>query len=65
MLEGSDGIASGDDAEKTLSMMASGSPMKRLGRPEEIVAVMMMLLSPANTYMNGQALAVDGGVSAF
>jgi len=46
-------------------MMAAGSPMKRIGEPEEIVAVMLMLLSPANTYMNGQAIAVDGGVSAF
>ena len=39
--------------------------MKRIGEPEEIVAVMLMPLSPANTYMNGQAVAVDGGVSAF
>ncbi|HBC18102.1 MAG TPA: 3-oxoacyl-ACP reductase, partial [Alcanivorax sp.] len=40
-------------------------PMKRLGQPEEIVTVMLMMLSPANSYMNGQAIAVDGGVSAF
>jgi hypothetical protein len=26
---------------------------------------MLMMLSPANSYMNGQAIAVDGGVSAF
>lgn len=64
LLEG-DGLASGGEAEKTLAMMAAGSPMKRIGEPEEIVAVMLMLLSPANTYMNGQAIAVDGGVSAF
>ena len=64
LLEG-DGLASGGEAEKALAMMAAGSPMKRIGEPEEIVAVMLMLLSPANTYMNGQAIAVDGGVSAF
>lgn len=51
--------------DSTQAMLASGSPMKRLGRPEEIVAVMLMLLSPANTYMTGQTVAVDGGVSAF
>ncbi|WP_370203126.1 SDR family NAD(P)-dependent oxidoreductase [Alloalcanivorax venustensis] len=65
MLEGGEGLASGGEAEQTLAMMAAGSPMKRIGEPEEIVAVMLMLLSPANTYMNGQAVAVDGGVSAF
>lgn len=65
MLEGSNGLAADQNAEQTLAMMAAGSPMKRVGQPEEIVAVMLMLLSPANTYMNGQALAVDGGVSAF
>jgi len=65
MLEGGEGLASGGEAEQTLAMMAAGSPMKRIGEPEEIVAVMLMLLSPANTYMNGQAIAVDGGVSAF
>ncbi len=64
MLEG-DGLAAGDQADQTLAMMAAGSPMKRIGEPEEIVAVMLMLLSPANTYMSGQAIAVDGGVSAF
>jgi NAD(P)-dependent dehydrogenase (short-subunit alcohol dehydrogenase family) len=65
MLSGGDGLASDDNAEQTLAMMASGSPMKRIGKPEEIVAVMLLLLSPANTFMTGQALAVDGGVSAF
>lgn len=45
--------------------MGQGAPMKRLGEPKEIVAVMLMMLSPANTYMTGQCIAVDGGVSAF
>ena len=54
-----------EDKETVHAMLASGSPMKRLGQPEEIVTVMLMLLSPANSYMTGQALAVDGGVSAF
>ena len=46
-------------------MLADGSPMKRLGHPEEIVAAMLMLIDPENSYMNGQAIAVDGGVSAY
>lgn len=45
--------------------LANATPMKRLGRPEEVVEVMMMLCSPLNSYMTGQAIAVDGGVSAL
>jgi NAD(P)-dependent dehydrogenase (short-subunit alcohol dehydrogenase family) len=45
--------------------LAGASPMKRLGLPQEIVAVMMMLCNPENSYMTGQAIAVDGGVSAL
>ena len=45
--------------------MAANSPMARMGDPEEIVTVMLMLMSPANSFMNGQAIAVDGGMSAI
>ena len=45
--------------------LAQGSPMKRLGTPEEIVSVMLMLCAKENGYMTGQAVAVDGGISAF
>ena len=51
--------------EEKQKKMARGAPMNRLGEPKEIVAVMLMMLSPANTYMTGQCIAVDGGVSAF
>lgn len=46
-------------------LLAAGSPMKRLGQPQEIVSVMLMLCAPENSYMNGQAIAIDGGVSAY
>jgi NAD(P)-dependent dehydrogenase (short-subunit alcohol dehydrogenase family) len=45
--------------------LTKGAPMKRLGEPEEIVAVMLMLCAKENSYMNGQAIGVDGGASAF
>lgn len=45
--------------------LAQGSPMKRLAAPGEIVAAMLGIISPDNSYMNGQAIAVDGGISAF
>ncbi|MGK8971650.1 SDR family NAD(P)-dependent oxidoreductase [Burkholderia cenocepacia] len=44
--------------------LAQGSPMKRLG-PDEVVATMLMLCAKENTYLTGQAVAVDGGVSAY
>lgn len=45
--------------------LAGASPMKRLGRPEEITAAMMAFLDPSNSYMTGQAIAIDGGVTAY
>ncbi|WP_237060157.1 SDR family NAD(P)-dependent oxidoreductase [Microbulbifer sediminum] len=47
------------------AFLAAGCPMKRLAEPEEVVSAMLMLLSPKLTYVTGQALAVDGGVSAY
>ena len=45
--------------------LARGCPMKRIARVEEVVSVMVMMLSPANSYMNGIAIPVDGGMSAM
>jgi|TARA_B110000908_G_C10210573_1_gene430003 NAD(P)-dependent dehydrogenase (short-subunit alcohol dehydrogenase family) len=50
--------------ENMQAKMSQGAPMKRLGEPKEIVAMMLMMLSPANSYMTGQCIAIDGGVSA-
>jgi len=40
-------------------------PMKRLGRGEEIAAVVLWLCSAGSTFVTGQALAVDGGFAAY
>ena len=50
--------------EEKQSKMGRSAPMNRLAEPKEIVAMMLMMLSPANTYMTGQCIAIDGGVSA-
>lgn len=58
-------VPEGSTKEQVHALFASGCPMKRLGQPEEVVSAMVMLCSPALSYVTGQALAVDGGVSAF
>ncbi|WP_226704222.1 SDR family NAD(P)-dependent oxidoreductase [Microbulbifer elongatus] len=55
----------GATVEQIHAIFAAGCPMKRLGKPEEVVSAMLMLCSPALTYVTGQTLAVDGGVSAY
>ena len=40
------------------------NPMKRGGHAEEIASVALFLASDAASYVNGQAIAVDGGLSA-
>lgn len=39
-------------------------PSKRMARPEEIVEAMMFASDPANSYMNGHCLIIDGAVTA-
>ncbi|WP_066963447.1 SDR family NAD(P)-dependent oxidoreductase [Microbulbifer sp. Q7] len=58
-------VPEGASQDQMQAIFAAGCPMKRLGKPEEVVSAMLMLCSPALTYVTGQALAVDGGVSAF
>lgn len=40
------------------------NPLERAGRPEEIAAMALFLASDESSYVNGQAFAVDGGLSS-
>jgi NAD(P)-dependent dehydrogenase (short-subunit alcohol dehydrogenase family) len=40
------------------------NPLRRAGAPEEIAQVALFLASEAASYVNGQAIAVDGGLSS-
>ena len=42
--------------------MSNDVPMKRLASPEEVASLIVYLASEQAGYINGQTIAVDGGV---
>jgi len=47
--------------EEGIRALAARVPQGRLGRPEEVAALVAWLASPENTYISGQNIAIDGG----
>jgi len=52
-----------DVAGKIREKMIEKIPMKRFGTPKDIANVHMFLCVEAASYMTGQVLTVDGGMS--
>lgn len=48
-----------------IEAMAQRHPMKRIGQPEDIANMTQFLLSDASSWMTGQILHVDGGMSTL
>jgi len=59
ILNAGDGI---DEARRT---WASRNPMGRMGVPEELTGIVVLLCSAAGSYMNGADFVVDGGQTCF
>ena len=46
---------------KRLARVENLIPLRRIGQPDEIAGVAVMLASPAGAFLTGQVLNVDGG----
>lgn len=51
-------------AEKAQARLIANVPMARLGEVDEVVQAMLWACDPENSFYTGQAIALDGGLSA-
>jgi len=49
--------------DKARSELAAGIPLARMGTPTDIAAAVAYLVGPGGSYITGQTLVVDGGLS--
>ena len=49
--------------EAMLSQRTATTPLRRIGEPDEIAGAAVFLASPAGSFMTGQSLVIDGGVT--
>ncbi len=59
-----DDIADEMGSDEVEERLTTRVPMRRFARPEEVVAALLFLASDDNSFMTGQALSVDGGLTA-
>ncbi|RLQ88485.1 SDR family NAD(P)-dependent oxidoreductase [Notoacmeibacter ruber] len=52
-------------ADEAEAFMARGVPMARLAEVDEIVTAILFAADPANGFMTGHAVAIDGGIGAI
>ena len=54
------GVLKNEELER---LMVQGTPMRRLGRVEDITLGAVYLASPASAFVTGKVLAIDGGIT--
>jgi len=55
----------GDDNAAGEAELTRGVPMRRLAETDEIAEVVLFAADPKNSFMTGQTLAADGGITAI
>jgi gluconate 5-dehydrogenase len=45
--------------------VAAKAPLKRVGGPEDLKGLIVLLASDASAFITGQIIAVDGGATAI
>ncbi|MDA9008543.1 SDR family oxidoreductase [Alphaproteobacteria bacterium] len=58
------GDRQGIDRDAAYAKITSRVPMRRVAEPDEIVQAMVWACDPANSFMTGQMISIDGGLTA-
>jgi 3-oxoacyl-[acyl-carrier protein] reductase len=56
-------LTTNNNSKKQISDIVERIPLARLAEPSELLDICLLLTSPKNTYITGQIINIDGGVS--